>query len=267
MKILLTGGNGYIGQNIYWKNWRDERIDVDFTICDKYTDIPPAHKLKHKHLEGFDGVIHLAALSGIVACEESPAFACVDNILSAGNIFNIATDLGIPVLFTSSQAAKDPHSSVYANMKWTCENLAEYYNHCEGRIYVVRLANVYGGDDYLRKKQTCVKQFITQYSINQPFIIHGNGKQKRDFVHVYDVCEVIYSIITQRPDYFGPIDIGTGIGTSILDLKNMFPFHPCEFIDSRNAGAESSVADITILEQLTGFVPKRQLENYIKEMI
>lgn len=267
-KYLITGGKGYIGENMFFREWSNENLNnVHFFICDYNTDLPPAHKLKKEHLNGFDGVIHLAALSGIFACEESPAFACVNNILSAGNVFDIATDLGIPVLFTSSQAAKEPHSSVYANMKWTCENLAEYYNCCEGRIYVVRLANVYGGDNYLRKKQTCVKQFITQYQIKEPFIIHGDGQQKRDFVHVHDVCEAIYRILDTQPDYFGPIDIGTGKGTSILDLRNMFPSHPCGFENSRNAGAESSVADISVLEQLTGFVPKRELKDYIKEMI
>jgi nucleoside-diphosphate-sugar epimerase len=265
---LITGGNGYIGQNMYWKNWASD-ISVDFTICDKHTPLPQAQDLTEAHLEGFDGVIHLAALSGIFACEEGPAFACIDNIMTAGNVFKIATKLGIPVVFTSSQAAKDPKSSVYAQMKWTCENIANYYNTYGGKNYVVRLANVYGGDSYLKKKKTCVKQFITQYSIKEPFKIHGDGQQKRDFVHCHDVCEAIYRIIAEQPDYepyTDPIDIGTGKGTTILELRNMFPSHPCEFVSTRNAGAESSVADTSTLEKLTGFKPERKLEDYIKEM-
>lgn len=267
---LITGGSGYIGQNLYWKNWvRETGIEVDFTVCDKKNTFiyPEAQKLKKEHLEGFDGIIHLAALSGIFACEENFGLASVDNIMTAGNVFRLATELRIPVVFTSSQAAKDMHSSIYATMKATCEALADYYNSLGGKIYVVRLANVYGGDDYLRKKLTCVKQFITQYQINRPFIIHGDGKQERDFVNCYDVCEAIYKIITIQPDYFKPIDIGTGKGTTILDLRNMFPAHPCEFIDSRNAGAKSSIANPSKLKELTGFVPERKLKDYIKEMI
>lgn len=270
---LITGGLGYIGQNMYWKSWADWSklgLSCDFTICDKYTDnyhLPQAQNLKKEHLEGYDGVIHLAALSGIFACEENPWQAVIDNVMTAGNIFKLANELNIPVVFTSSQAAKTPHTSIYANAKWTCETLAKYFNGFNGKNYVVRLANVYGGDDYLKKKQTCVKQFITQYSINNPFIIHGVGKQKRDFVHVYDVCEAIYKILNTMPDYFEPIDIGTGRGTSILDLANLFPSHPCEFVNNRNAGAESSIADTSVLEKLVGFKPQRKLENYIKDMV
>lgn len=259
-RYLITGGKGYIGENF------ESSEDVHFYPCDHHTDLPPAHKLTKGIMENFDGVIHLAALSGIAACEEDPWRAIQDNVMTAGNVFKIAAELGIPVVFTSSQAAKTPHTSLYANVKWTCETLANYFNDY-GKIYVVRLANVYGGYKYLKKKQTCVKQFITQYNINEPFIIHGDGQQERDFVHVEDVVEAIYRIIDIQPDYFEPIDIGTGKGISILDLRQMFPSHPVEFTESRSAGVKSSVADTSVLEKLTGFTPKRELKDYIKEML
>jgi len=270
-RYLITGSKGYIGENISFKDWSDDKLeDVHFYDCDYNTDLPAAHKLTKDIVRNFDGVIHLAALSGIFACEEDPWRAVKDNIMAAGNVFEIATELGIPVVFTSSQAAKTPHTSFYANMKWTCETLANYFNDNGGKIYVVRLGNVYGAYKYLKKKQTCVKQFITKYQINQPFEVHGDGRQKRDFIHVYDVCEAIYKIISTMPDYFEPIDVGTGIGTSIADLANMFPRTRNQhyiLTDSRNAGAKSSVADTSVLEQLTGFKPERKLEDYIKEMI
>jgi len=260
MKVLITGGKGYIATNII------ANAPFRVGICDYETFLPPAHKLKREHLIEYDAVVHLAALSGIFACEESPEEACVDNILAAGNVFNLATELRIPVVFTSSQAAKDPNSSTYANMKWVCENLAKYFNNNCGNIYVVRLANVYGGYEYLTKKQTCVKQFITQFKQDKPLEVHGDGNQKRDFVHVFDVVEAIITILDKMPDIKHPIDIGTGIGTSIMDLVNMFPRkhnQHYKFEDSRNAGAESSVADTSLLEEI-GFKCERKLEDYIK---
>jgi UDP-glucose 4-epimerase len=281
-RYLITGSRGYIGENMSFKDWVDDKLkkhpdtrnldlrepkDVHFYDCDYNTDLPPAHRLNEDIVKHYDGVIHLAALSGIFACEEDPWRAVKDNVSAAGNVFDICAKLGIPVIFTSSQAAKTPHTSFYANMKWTCETMANYFNQHGGKNYVVRLANVYGGYKYLKKKQTCVKQFITQYQIDRPFQIHGDGQQERDFVHVYDVCEAIYKIMTIQPDYFDPIDIGTGKGISILDLRQMFPSHPVEFTDSRNAGAKSSVADTSVLKELVGFVPMRELQDYIKEMI
>jgi len=264
IRYLITGANGYIGQNVV------NLIDSKFSLCDKHTSLPPAERLTEDLVRNVDGVIHLAALSGIFACEENPWGAVRDNVSAAGNVFNIAYKLGIPVVFTSSQAAKTPHTSFYANMKFTCETLADYFNKNGAKIYVVRLSNVYGGLDYISRKNTCVKQFITKYHNNEPFEIHGDGKQKRDFVHCFDVVEAIKRIITTQPDYYKPIDIGTGIGTSIVDLANMFPRKRNEhavYTDSRNAGARSSVADISVLEKLTGFKPEREIEDYIKEMI
>lgn len=261
---LVTGGNGYIGQNLCSKNWTQNGRDIEFIVCDKDTILPRAEKLNINHLKKFDGVVHLAALSGIFACEKSPESAAVDNIMTAGNVFRLATELNIPVVFTSSQAAKTPDTSIYANMKWACEALASYYNGQGGKIYVVRLANVYGGDNYLEMKETCVKQFIYRYKNDMPFEIHGDGCQTRDFVHVWDVCMAINKIINMMPDYSFPIDIGTGKGISILDLKNMFPPNVLEFTGSRNAGAKSSIADISILRDIIGFVPSRELKDYIK---
>jgi len=265
--ILITGGNGYIGQNMYCKKWATENADIDFKICDKHTTIPSAECIEKKHLVEFNGIIHFAALSGIIACEENHGQAIVDNIMAAGNIFKLSVECNIPVVFTSSQAAKNPFSSVYAYTKWACEMLADYYNKKGGKIYIVRLANVYSGDNYLEKKRTCIRQFVTQYKNGDNFEIHGDGKQIRDFVHVYDVCEAIYRIITKQPDYFNPIDIGTGKGHSVMDVVDMFPSHMFKFINGRNAGAESSIANTSILEQLTGFKPKRKLEDSIKEYL
>lgn len=261
---LVVGGNGYIGQNLCSKVWTKNGMGVEFLVCDKDTILPKAEELTINHMRRFDGVINLAALSGISACEQNPEIAVVDNVLAAGNVFRLATELKIPVVFTSSQAAKTPDTSIYANMKWACESLAHFYNGQGGKIYIVRLANVYGGNNYLEKKNTCVKQFITRYKNDESFIIHGDGRQVRDFVHVWDVCMAIYKIMTDMPTYPYPIDIGTGKGTSILDLKNMFPPNILEFTGSRSAGAKSSIADISVLRDVVGFVPERKLEDYIK---
>lgn len=268
MKILITGGKGYIAENII----RQYSNDVEFDISDYNVDLPLAHELNvYDILNKYKGIVHLAALSGIFACEENPEKAIQDNILAANNVFKIATKRNIPVVFTSSQAAKDPNSSIYAYMKWTCEKLASLYNDKGGQIYVLRLSNVYGGYSYLEKKQTCVKQFITRYIDKKPLIIHGDGKQTRDFIHVWDVCEAIMRCFAHKPIYKGPIDIGTGIGTSIIDLQKMFPIQEGQqkykFEDGRNAGADSSIADISLAKKIMRFKAKRKLDCYIKEMI
>lgn len=266
MKILITGGDGYIGTN-FWNLFHSSN---EITICDitegfEYPYIK-AEELLLEEIEEFDGIIHLAALSGIVACEENYKEGIVKNLLTANNIFSKAAIRNIPVVFTSSQAAKDPYSSRYATLKNQCEELAKTY----GTTYVIRLSNVYGGDAYLYKKNTAVKQFITRYRNNEPMEVHGNGGQERDFIHVNDVCEAIMKIFTFLPTEKTPMDIGTGKGTSIQDVINMFPRKENQhykFIDGVRPGAESSIADIRDAEDRIHFKAERKLEDYIKEMI
>ena len=260
MKILITGSNGYIGTNFY-KRYKDQIV---FKFCDKNTPFQ-AETLEIEDIEikHCDAIIHLAALSGIFACENDHIAAVRDNILAAQNVFKLAFKKNIPVVFSSSQAAKDPSSSIYASMKFTCEQMAKYYRSICSPIYILRFANVYGGYGYLEKKETCVKQFITNYKKGLPFDVHGDGTQGRDFVHVWDVCESIYRILMNMPYCNIPIDIGTGKETSILDLANMFPDRKINFVNSRNAGTESSVADTSILNSIVKFVPQRKLEDYI----
>lgn len=262
MKILLTGSNGYIAENII-KRYPGRK----FKLCDYNTELPPAHQLTMNDIEDCDGIIHLAALSGIVACENNPTEAVGDNILAAQNVFKLGYQKNIPVVFSSSQATKDPSSSVYAYMKWTCEQIANYYNNEGGKIYPLRFSNIYGGYGYLIKKQTCVKQFVTSYKNNEPLVVHGNGEQKRDFIHVWDVIEFVMRVFSFLPEEKDPIDIGTGIGNSVIKLANIFPGANIEFKNTRSAGTDSSIADIKEAQRRLYFKAERKLEDYIKEQI
>lgn len=267
MKILITGGNGYIGENL-------KKMSSEFDVCDYGCTLAHAQHLDYVDIKDYKGIVHLSALSGLAACEENPTEAVEKNILTATNIFRLGALGQIPVVFTSSQAAKNPQSSLYAYMKWTCEQIAEIYNKERGFNYVLRLSNVYGGYKYLEKKQTCIKQFITRYKKGYPLIVHGKGEQKRDFIHVDDVCEAIMKCFFHTNMYIKdatePMDIGTGKATSIIELVDMFPRKQnqhYEFQKIRNIGADSSIANTSRAERLIGFKAKRKLEDYIKEMI
>jgi UDP-glucose 4-epimerase len=273
MKYLITGGLGYIGENIQLL----QNCKHDFGVCDygevHSGDLPLAHHLEYEDILPYDGIIHLAALSGLAACEADPRLAVQENILTLMNVVGHASKRGIPLIFTSSQAAKDPKSSIYANIKWTCEQICHIFNEdkrLSGKNYILRLANVYGGHHYLEKKNTCVKQFIINYGLGEPLIIHGDGKQKRDFIHVYDVVDAIMLTIENKPFEKSPMDIGTGKATSIMELQEMFPRkrnQHYEFKKIRNVGAESSIADTSIAKDRIGFEASIRLEEYINQEI
>lgn len=268
-RILITGGNGYIGHNL--KKYLIEN-GCHISICDKYGWRREAEKLTLDDIRGHDGVVHLAALSGILACRRDPDKAITDNILTAQNVFRKTKELGIPCVFTSSQAAKKPDSSAYAFIKRTCECMAYGPLERNDNVFLLRLTNVYGGEYYLDKKDTVVKMFIVQYRNGNPLQIHGDGSQTRDFIHVEDVCRAIHSCFEywdeERDNLGAPVDIGTGVATSIADLAHMFPEDAmAEFIESRSVGESSNIAYTDRAEDFLGFVAENRLPDYIKEMV
>lgn len=253
--VLVTGGSGYIGTNL--KKYLEDR-----NVC--FFSIDPGAECICKIGSNVDFIIHLASLPGIVACKNNFEQAVMDNISAAFNVFNLAHKCKMPVIFTSSQAAKAPDNT-YALMKRICEIEADRLNRVGADIRIFRLTNVYGGLEYLERKNTVVKRFIVDKAENKPIMVNGTGSQIRDFIHVEDVCEAIYLCMQRKEKMLKPVDIGTGIGTSIIDLAKMFN-HQLTFIpDSDIIGAEESIADIKRAEKLFGFKAKHSLSTYIEK--
>ena len=274
-RILITGGAGYIGCNLQQYLTADW-FNYEVTICDfGYKDVPLAEQLESEHVRGFDGIVHLAALSGIIPCQENPKRAIRRNLLTAYNVFREATKYRIPVVFTSSQAAKIPETSTYAMQKRMVELMAEQFNE-QGLITVFRMTNVYGGIEYLEKKNTVIKKFIEAYGALEPLVIHGDGHQERDFINVEDVCVFIERAL-KKPYTEKPIDIGTGVGTSIGDIAKIFQddrrridnsLYPVELSEeSRTVGVESSIADPRLAKEVLDYECYPRMGQYITQQL
>ena len=114
----------------------------------------------------------------------------------------------------------------------------------ETDIKLLRLTNVYGGLFYLERKDTVIKRIVKCIKNNKKFIIYGDGNQIRDFIHVNDVCKAIYKCIVSDSKIKYPLDIGTGIGTSILQLVKMLQIKFNYDYNSKMVGTEKNVANI-----------------------
>lgn len=255
--VLVTGASGYIGQNLIkhleTKGCRTFPYDRKMREWDR-ADIDS--------FKNYDGVVHLAALSGIIACQNDIDSAIYDNMIISFKIFERALESNIPVVFTSSQAAKQPDVSIYATMKRSVELMAYDIIHRGGDVKVLRLSNVFGGFEYMRKKNTVIKLFLNKKIKGNVISIHGDGKQERDFIHVDDVCEFIWLALNHEDKIFDPVDIGTGVATSMIDLAKKFA-HSYAFTDSRNTGTDSSVADITRAKELFNYQARDKIREYI----
>lgn len=257
MKVLITGDLGYIGINLalFLK-----KKDVKIVGIDKKVQ-KSVETITEKQLKDIDFVVHLAAISGIKLCEENKTQAIENNVCGSFKLFRLCNYMKIPLIFASSQAAKKARNT-YAFTKFLCEErLKEYVEQNKINFKSFRFANVYGGLGYLEKKNTVISRFIKE----DPIIINGNGKQTRDFIHVDDICEAIWLGINNSKIVSEPLDIGTGISTSILDIakltKKKFTFNE----KSGMIGTMSNVANIKKAEDILGFKSQKKVLDYINQ--
>ena len=231
------------------------------------SDIAVAEKIEIKEPSQYDVIVHLAAISGIGDCKNDINGSIRDNVIAPLNLFRLAREQEIPVIFSSSQAAKTPEANLYAMQKKIAEVEAKRLNEIGADIKVLRFTNVYGGINFLKNKTTVVKQFIEAVKKGEEFVVNGNGEQIRDFIHVDDVCRAIYKCLEYDGQIINPIDIGTGIGTSVFELAKMtkgkFTFD--EY--STEIGTMKNVADTKGMKIFFKFEAEKKIEDYIKEQI
>lgn len=261
--IVVTGGKGYIGTNL--------RMFLERKGCDVWEFDKVDSRRSDSAVEQLSGVgsnmdliVHLAAFPGIANCMSDFDRAVIDNISNSYNIFRIAHNQGIPLIFASSQAAKDPYDNLYATIKKICEVEADRLNRLGADIRVFRLTNVYGGYKYLEKKNTVVKMFVKARENKKKMVINGDGSQVRDFIHVDDVCRAIWLCAQRKKGFLTPVDIGTGVGVSVKKLAEMVN---SEFtFDEKSAmiGISKSVANPKLAYKLFGFKAKKSLKTYLK---
>lgn len=263
-RVLITGSRGYIGTNLerYLLDRGYHVFTADLLNGTDAMDISTPKLL----LNAISHVVHLGAISGIAACEENKEDAVIKNVLTSIRLFECANAANANVTFASTQAAKDPNANFYACTKYMAEVAAKRINSLNQRnIKVLRFSNVYGGLNYLETKQTVISQFTRAKLKHNPVTVYGDGEQVRDFIHVEDVCEAIWRSIVWSTRINEPIDIGTGVGTSIIDLTKIFDVPFTLHKDSDRIGIKSNIADTTKAHELLAFKARKDLATTIRK--
>lgn len=248
--VLVTGSDGYIGENL-----------IKFLESNGVFKIYKVDKKSGVRVEdldillNYDLIVHLAAESGIPTCEENPEEAILSNVCASFNILNLAHKHNIPVILASSQAAKNPSGSLYASTKYAMETEALRLNKKGANNKILRFSNVFGGYKYLEKKNSVLSCFAKSFLNGEHVKIHGDGKQERDFLHVDDLCKVIFQIGEQIDRIKeSVIDVGTGFPTPIMDIVKYLDMNYV-YSDERSGGEMCNFADTSFLEKYGFDVP------------
>ena len=255
MKILITGGAGFIGSHtaeLLLKNKKIKKILLIDNLKDgskkNLKSIINNHKIKlikaditqkksiERHFKNISCVVHLAALSDIVPSIEQPIDYLNNNIIGTVNVLECMRNNNVKkIIYSASSscyglAKKLPTKESdlidcrypYAFSKYIGELTIKHWAQVYGLNYFsLRLFNVYGTRSRTHGAYgAALGVFLKQKIEDKPLTIVGNGKQKRDFVNVKDVAEAIkLSIFSKKKNL--TLNIGYGKPNSVNYLARL----------------------------------------------
>jgi len=285
MRILVTGGSGFIGTNLVKQlcniesnkivsldnyssgdkeyNWTEQgqvtyhEVDVsDITDFSPFTYKP-------------DYVVHLAALPRIQFSIQNPDKVFKANMIGLANVLNWCKETETPLVFAGTSSVHgDKLCNPYTGTKWMGEKLIQMYS----QLYymdtaVLRFYNVYGDPNTYQDDYGLVMTiFEKQYANNEPLTITGDGEQRRDFTHVSQICDGIIkageALASGHIGGFNEYELGTGKNYSINELAEMFD-HPVKYIPARDGEMKETLAK----NELTSYELKWEAKDLLKEYV
>lgn len=277
-RALVTGGCGFIGSNLvdllrshdYEVVVLDDLSSGKKEYCrDDVTYIYLDFKKALKHDLGFDidVIFHLAAEARIQPSFENPLYTCENNSYGTAIVCEYARRNNCKVVYAgSSSFYGGVYLNPYAFAKWQGEEVCRMYSEVYGlKTVVARFFNVYGPRNPLIGQYTPVVAIFEEQVKNQePLTIVGDGKQRRDFTHVYDICTGLLAMSME--DWHAEIfNLGTGVNHSINELADMFGAEK-KYLPAREGEARETLADISKTKELLKWAPKYNLGDYVAEV-
>ena len=297
MKVLVTGGGGFIGSNLVRRlleRGDDVRVLDNFStgnrrnldgIEDEVEMVEGdlrSYERVHNATRGVELVFHQGALPSVPRSVQDPLTTAAVNVEGTLNVLLAARDEGVArVVFASSSSvygnsgtlprredqAPDPISP-YAVSKLAAEHFCVSFS----RVYrletvCLRYFNVFGPrQDPSSQYAAVVPRFVTAIGEGRPVPVYGDGEQSRDFTFVDNVVDANL-LAAGAADVSGTVlNVATGRSFSVNDLADAIGAvlgRPVEksYLPTRAGDVRDSWADIADARRLLGFEPRVGLEE------
>jgi UDP-glucose 4-epimerase len=281
MKILVTGGNGFVGRCLSKKlveNGHEVVILDNLSGSQKSEDAKNFQFIKGdirdksdvvRAMKGCEAVFHLAALTDVRNADETADYEV--NFLGAKKVFEHAKEQNAKIIFTSSAAVYGDAGICKEEME--CKPISQYgksklkaENYLRKEIpeaFITRSFNIYG-----QGGKSVINIFCRNVPNYKPVKIFGNGMQTRDYIHVQDVIDALMLGL----DHEGTYNVGTGYEASLLEVLDIIhtitrakPEYKFELPQKQEI--KRSRADISKIKTKLGWSPKIDLKTGVMKML
>ncbi len=278
MRVLITGGVGFIGTNLCKRLINDNHkvwsID-NYSTGNKQNEIKGVNYLNfdirdnfYNNISEIDVIFHLAALPRIGPSFSNPKEVCDINVGGTHNILEYARKHKIPVIYAGSSSFwGGVYKNPYTFSKWQGEELCKMYEQIyELNVTICRFYNVYG--DYMPtdgEYRTVLPIFLEQYKNGEPLTITGDGEQRRDFTHVDDIVDAMVKVV-QLNKWGSVYELGRGKNHSINEVVHMFNSERI-YIKQIPGEVRNTLCKSELARKKLKWKPKINLEEWIREQI
>jgi UDP-glucose 4-epimerase len=282
MKVLVTGGAGFVGTNLIKRLLKDGHkvVSLDNYSTGKkeneqsgcqYFDVDLCDVKDYSFfMDKPDVIFHIAALARIQPSLKNPYKSIFNNFVSSLNVFEYARQNNTKVVYAGSSTFHHGlYSSPYAWSKFGGEELCKLYSNVyDLSTAICRFYNVYGpyqleGGDY----STVVGVFEKQYREGKSLTITADGKQRRDFTYIDDIVDGLIKCSEHnfKAEFF---ELGSGVNYSINEVADMFgKEYPRKYITARKGEYDVTLADYSKAKLKLGWEPEGDIIKYIKSII
>lgn len=298
MKVMVTGGAGFIGSHLVDRLIRDgfdvvvvdnlyrgkrENLaeHLDRGSCRFYKNDIRNYAELRPLFEDCLYVFHLAAQSNVMGAVENIDYSFETNVVGTFNVLKAAKEAGTKrLIFTSSREAygeaqylpvDEEHPLASKNTYGASKVAGEKYcavfqNMGETEVVILRLGNAYGTRDFGR----VIPIFLNNVLNNEDIQIYG-GKQVIDFVAVEVIVEVLMQSMTNTKAPAGPTNVASGKGTTLFELatriKNLTDSNSRVVVNPpRSVEVVKFTADISRLKEIFKVEPPADPLYHLKEM-
>lgn len=303
MKLLITGGAGFIGSNLAryvtshvpgaevrviddLSTGRLDNLDgVDVRFIE--ASILDEHAMNDA-VAGVDSVVHLAALGSVPRSVAAPLPSHHANATGTLHVLEAARLAGVEHVVVASSSSvygsntKLPKSefdwtrpmSPYAVTKHATEGYTIAYNYSYGmRTLAFRFFNVFGpyqAADHVYA--AVIPKFLDAALNGQPLTVHGDGLQSRDFTYVETVCAALLDAVQRKVSSLDPVNLAFGTSTPLLRVIELMNEHlgieaEVEHVEPRVGDVRASQADGIRIRELFPDVTPTDFETALGQTI